>query len=154
MGDLILTLQQEKKELETLVNTICLMHQHTKRQADGLGPKSSIYSGPGAMHQLTVQQRRGRENESAQLSIHALSSAGPHRSIAQSGGAPDSISQRSMSQMDAEQLVPQLDAESVSVLHAKVKQKQASINQLVERIKQNIRVRQVLKEERQKAKEN
>ena len=34
MSDLILTLQQEKKELETLVNNVCLMHMHAKKREE------------------------------------------------------------------------------------------------------------------------
>ena len=47
-----------------------------------------------------------------------------------------------------------MDAESASVLCEKIRQKRENINRLVDRIKENLAVRQRLKEERHKAKQN
>ena len=53
-----------------------------------------------------------------------------------------------------DQEVPQLDVESVAVLYKKIQKKQTNINDLVERIKQNLKVKELLVAERQKAKAN
>ena len=58
-----------------------------------------------------------------------------------------------MSQIN-DQEVPQLDVESVAVLYKKIQKKQTNINDLVERIKQNLKVKELLVAERQKAKAN
>ena len=119
------------------------MHKHTnQRQRENNLKPSPILSNP--------RLRVPKTGDSAQLSIAALSS-GYHRSLL-SGGA-NSVSHKSMSQME-DQEVPQLDAESVAVLFKKIQQKQTNINDLVDRIKQNLKVKELLVAERQKAKAN
>ena len=44
MSDLLLTLQQEQKELEILVNKFCIMLKHTKKQLDLQQPMQNYTS--------------------------------------------------------------------------------------------------------------